>query len=104
MRYACSLSLSVVSDSLQHFEPGSGPRYFSGKNTGMGPRESNPHRSHLLHWQAGSLPLVRPGKRLVLHSLKNKKQQTLLTCFCFSLVLRHNLCKTADFAQLRIYV
>ena len=25
-------------------------------------QESNPHLLHLLHWQAGSLPLVPPGK------------------------------------------
>jgi len=43
-----------------------------GKNTGVGchdllngiflTQESNWHLSSLLHWQAGSLPLVPPGK------------------------------------------
>ena len=45
-----------------------------GKNTGVGcyallqgiflTQGSNPHLLHLLHWQAGSLPLVPPGKPL----------------------------------------
>ena len=45
---------------------------FSGKNTGVGCRALlqgifstqglNPCLLHLLHWQAGSLPLAPPGK------------------------------------------
>ena len=72
----CVLSRSVVSDSLQplglpparHLCPWDSP----GKNTGVGchallqrifpTQESNPHILSLLRWQAGSLPLVPPGK------------------------------------------
>ena len=48
--------------------PGDSP----GKNSGVGchallqgislTQGSNPHLFHLLHWQAGSLPLAQPGK------------------------------------------
>ena len=48
------------------------PRDSSGKNTGVGchavlqglfpTQGSNLHLLHLLHWQAGSLPLALPGK------------------------------------------
>ena len=48
------------------------PWYSPGKNTGVGchfllqgiflTQGLNPRLLHLLHWQAGSLPLVPPGK------------------------------------------
>ena len=80
VRYArdgcvCVFNCSVVSDSLQPQElrparlpfPWDSP----GKKTGVGSHAllqgistqgSNPHLLCLLHWQAGSLPLVLPGK------------------------------------------
>ena len=79
---------SVVSDFLRPyglqttslFCPWDSP----GKNTGVGCRAilqgifptqgSNPHLLCLLHWQAGSLPLVPPGKPKVFMSTK-------LSCF-----------------------
>ena len=52
---------------------------FSGKNTGAGghflsqgiflTKGSNPHLSHLLHWQVGSLPAEPPGKLMEKHSI-----------------------------------
>ena len=62
-----------------------------GKNTGMGchfllqgiflSQGSNPCLLHLLHWQAGSLPLVPPGKqgniRKEREKGKNKFERTL---------------------------
>ena len=54
------------------------PRDSPGKNTGVGchtllqgiflTQESNSQLLRLLHWQAGSLPLVPPGKPLYQHS------------------------------------
>ena len=48
---------------------------FSSKNTGVGchallqgiflTQGLNPRLLHLLHWQAGSLPLAPPGKRFL---------------------------------------
>ena len=50
-----------------------------GKNTGMGRHSllqgifptqgSNPHLLHLLHWQAGSLPLTPPGKPIFFYRM-----------------------------------
>ena len=64
---------SVMSDSLRacglYNLPGSSAHGDSpGKNTGVGchallPTQGlNLHLLHLLHWQAGSLPLAPPGK------------------------------------------
>ena len=70
-----------------------------GKNTGVGShvllqgifltQGSNPHLLHLLHWQAGSLPLVPPGKSigtphvlLIVH-LASRVSFCLLVHFCF---------------------
>ena len=77
--YACMLSASVVSSSLQPCElwpsrlhcPWDSP----GKNTGMGShallqwifstQSLNLSLLHFLHWQVGSLPLAPPGKSYV---------------------------------------
>ena len=58
------------------------PRDSPGKNTGVGchallqgifpTHGSNPHLLHLLHWQAGFLPLASPGNPLDLHILSDK--------------------------------
>ena len=78
-------SCSVVSDSLRPHELQPTrllcPWNFPGKNTGVGchallqgislTQGSNPHLLHLLHWQAGSLPLVPPGKPLVAQTVNN---------------------------------
>ena len=78
-------SCSVVSDSLRPHELQPTrllcPWNFPGKNTGVGchallqgislTQGSNPHLLHLLHWQAGSLPPVPPGKPLVAQTVKN---------------------------------
>ena len=54
------------------------PWEFSGKNTGVGShffqgifltQGSNPHLLHVLHWQAGSLSLVPPGKSIPISML-----------------------------------
>ena len=71
----CVFSCSVVSDSLQpqELQPARLPCPWDspGKKTGVGchallqgisTQGSNPHLLCLLHWQAGSLPLVPPGK------------------------------------------
>ena len=60
---------------------------FSGKNTGVGCRALlqgifstqglNPCLLHLLHWQAGSLPLAPPGKSI--RSLANAVQGAAAT-------------------------
>ena len=74
--FACMLRYSVVSDSLRPcgLQPARllSPWDSPGKNTGVDCRAllqgifltqgSNPCLSCLLHWQAGSLPLVPPGK------------------------------------------
>ena len=62
-------------DSLQPYGPGL-PWDFPGKDTGVDCRAllqgifltqgSNPRLLCLLHWQAGSLPLVSAGKTLVM--------------------------------------
>ena len=73
--YACKVT-SVVPNSLRPcvLQPTSllCPRDSPGKNTGVGghaflqrifpTQELKPHFLHLLHWQAGSLPLVPSGK------------------------------------------
>ena len=68
------LSCSVVSDSATPWTTpdSSVPRISPGKNTGVGCHALlqrifliqglNPHVLHLLHWQAGSLPLAPPKK------------------------------------------
>ena len=75
------LSHSVVSDSLRPhgLQPSSllCPWDSPGKNTGVGchalfqrifpTQGSNPHFLHFLHWQAGCLPLVGPGKPHTIH-------------------------------------
>ena len=64
---------STLWDSIDFSLPGySVPGDSPGKNTGVGcqfllqgiflTQGSNPHLLHLLHWQAGSLPLALPGK------------------------------------------
>ena len=77
-------TLLVVSDSLWSYGLSSArllcPRDSPGKNTGVGchvllqgiflTQGSNPCLLHLLHWQAGSLPLAPPGKpMLCIHTL-----------------------------------
>ena len=62
-------------------------RYSPGKNTGVGchallqgifsTQRSKPHPSCLLHWQAGSLPLVLPGKPLSLYIWASLVSQTV---------------------------
>ena len=39
---------------------------------------SNPHLPHLLHWQAGSLPLVPPGKPINRNSLRKVRHMVTL--------------------------
>ena len=61
----------------------------TGKNNGMGchalqqgifpTQRSNPHLLHLLHWQAGSLPLAPPGKPKDLPAAAAKSLQSCLT-------------------------
>ena len=71
--HAKSLQLCpTLCDSIDHSPPGSSPWESLGKNTGEGchallqgifPTQGlNPHLLSLLHWQAGSLTLVPPGK------------------------------------------
>ena len=66
-------SCSTLCDPMDCSPPGSSAQWDSrGKNTGVGchahlqgiflAQGSNPHLLHLLYWQAGSLPLVPPGK------------------------------------------
>ena len=62
-----------------------GPWYFSGKNTGVGcpfllqgillSQGSNLRLLHLLHWQAGSLPLMPPGQLPWTYSQVMQKSQ-----------------------------
>ena len=72
---ACVFSCSVLSDSLrpQELQPARLPCPWGspGKKTGVGrhallqgisTQGLNPHLLCLLHWQAGSLPLVPPGE------------------------------------------
>ena len=75
-------TLLVVSDSLWSYGLQSArllcPRDSPGKNTRVGchallqgiflTQGSNPCLLHLLHWQAGSLPLAPPGKPHALYS------------------------------------
>ena len=74
VRRAMSLqSCLTIHDAMDCSRPGSSVHGDSpGKNTGVGchallqgifpTQGSNPHLLGLLHWQAGSLPLVQPGK------------------------------------------
>ena len=87
------LNRSVVSDSLRPH--GLQPTRLSvhgdspAKNTGVGcyaplqrilpTQGSNWSLLHLLHWQAGSLPLVPPGKQAHFHTWKVKVTQLLGT-------------------------
>ena len=72
--------MSEFCDPMDCSPPGSSSMDSTGKNTGVGccallqgislTQELNPHLLRLLRWQAGSLPLVPPGKTYV--------------CVCFS--------------------
>ena len=90
--YACVLSCSVVSDSLQphglQLTRLLCPWDFPGKNTDVGSHSllqgifptlgSDPHLLHLLHCQVDSLPLMAPGKPIEEHWKNNphkSKQQ-----------------------------
>ena len=55
------------------------PWYSPGKNIGVGCHAllqeilgSNPHHLHLLHWQAGSLPLIPPEKPQFILGIETK--------------------------------
>ena len=69
-------SCPTLCDPMDYSPPGSSVHgAFPGKNTGVGCHDllqgifqtqgSNLHLLHLLHWQAGSLPLAPPGKPLL---------------------------------------
>ena len=73
--YCCLVTQScpIICKTMDCSLPGSSVHGdFTGKNTRMGchallqeifpTQGSNPHLSHLLHWQVGSLPLALPGK------------------------------------------
>ena len=51
---------------------------------------SNPHHLHLLHWQADSLPLVPPGKPILIPVLNFLKIFSQFYCFLF--LHKHMLC------------
>jgi len=74
-----------------------------GKNTGVGchfllqgifpTQGSNPHLLHLLHWQAGSLPLAPPGMPAFGYCEKKKKllwtvSNNCFVCVCVFISLR----------------
>ena len=71
-----------------------------GENTGVGchfllqgiflTQRSNPHLLHFLHWQAGSLPLLPPGKSLLLHTHTHTHTHT--HSLSLSLIHRSDLC------------
>ena len=78
------ISCSVMSDSLRIHGPQPAmllcPWEFPGKNTGVGCHfllqgifMIHGSNSHLLHWQADSLPLSHPGFKLCKSSFKMKK-------------------------------
>ena len=86
-----------------------------GKNTGVGchallqgvflTQGLNPRILHLLHWQAGSLPLVPPGKPNYIHYLGLKQKPPNLSILCF-IILQHVTLAlfTAQFALLNANV
>ena len=73
LSHSTSIQLFVILCTIAHQAPQS--MESPGKNTGVGchallqgifpSQESNPCLFHLLHWQAGSLPLAPPGKALM---------------------------------------
>ena len=110
------LSLCVCAKSLQscltlcnamdHSPPGSSlyPWYSPGKHTGVGCRAFlqgifltqglNLHLLHLLHWQAGSLPLAPPGKPSTILSSVTQSCPTLcypMNCSTPGLPVHHQL-------------
>ena len=75
-------SCLILCDPMNYSPPGLCPWDSPGKNTGVGchsllqgifqTQGSNQHLLGLLHWQAGSLPLVPPGKPPGLYDYSNK--------------------------------
>ena len=92
---ACKVA-SVVSDFLQPYELQSGrllcPWDSPGKDTRVGchaflqgiflTQGSNLHLLHLLHWQAGSLPLSPPGKPALVLRFTNHNHYSFKHLLC----------------------